>query len=117
MALDRRRFLAACSQAGVASALLPGVLYTLAAQAQDAARPGPAFQVTPELLDMAGALAGVPLTSDQKKMMLQGLTEQRESYEPIRKLKLANSVPPAYVFDPLPQGVKPETAKHEPRWS
>jgi Asp-tRNA(Asn)/Glu-tRNA(Gln) amidotransferase A subunit family amidase len=35
-------------------------------------------------------------------MMLDGLNEQRGSYEPIRGLKLANSVPPALVFHPLP---------------
>ena len=36
MTLDRRSFLAACSRAGITSALMPGVLYTLAAQAQEA---------------------------------------------------------------------------------
>ena len=37
MTLDRRVFLTTCSRAGVTSALLPGILYTLAAQAQEAA--------------------------------------------------------------------------------
>ena len=37
MTLDRRSFLAGCSRAGITSALMPGVLYTLAAQAQEAA--------------------------------------------------------------------------------
>ena len=32
MTLDRRDFLAACSRAGITSALLPGILYTLAAR-------------------------------------------------------------------------------------
>ncbi len=35
MNLDRRAFLNACSSAGITSALLPGVLYTLAVQAQE----------------------------------------------------------------------------------
>ena len=60
MTLDRRRFLASCSQAGVASALLPGVLYTLAAQAQDTTKPNALAKITPEMLDQAAALAGVP---------------------------------------------------------
>ena len=34
--LDRRAFLNACTRAGIASPLLPGILYTLAAQAQEA---------------------------------------------------------------------------------
>ena len=32
---DRRAFLNACTRAGIASPLLPGILYTLAAQAQE----------------------------------------------------------------------------------
>ena len=91
MTLDRRGFLTACSRAGITSALLPGVLYTLAAQAQDAAPAAAGAEqktlakITPEMLDEAAALAGVgPFTADQKKMMLEGLNDQRDSYEPIR---------------------------------
>ncbi len=84
MTLDRRSFLTACSRAGVTSALLPGVLYTLGVQAQEAtgtdqSKP-PKF--TPEMLDQAAMLAGVgPFTAEQKKMMLDGLTDQSGSYE------------------------------------
>ena len=101
MTLDRRRFLASCSQAGVASALLPGVLYTLAAQAQDTTKPNALAKITPEMLDQAAALAGVPLTAEQKKMMLEGLEGQRDSYAQIRKLNIPNSIAPAFVFNPL----------------
>ncbi len=111
MHLDRRGFLAACSSAGITSALLPGILYTLAAQAQEpgaSGKPAELPKITPEMLDQAAALAGVgPFPVEQKKMMLEGLNDQRGSYEPIRALKLANSVPPAYVFHPLPPDVKP----------
>ena len=104
--LDRRGFLSACGRAGITSALLPGILYTLAAQAQEVApgtKPGELPKITPEMIDQAAALAGVgPFTADQKKMMLDGLNEQRAAYEPIRALKMANSVPPAFVFHPLP---------------
>jgi Asp-tRNA(Asn)/Glu-tRNA(Gln) amidotransferase A subunit family amidase len=117
MTLNRRGFLAACSQAGIASALLPGVLYTLAAQAQEATSPEKPFQVTSDMLDQAAALAGVPLTADQKKMMLEGLADQRKSYDAVRKLNLPNSVAPAFIFDPLPPGAKVDTAKKPPRWS
>jgi Asp-tRNA(Asn)/Glu-tRNA(Gln) amidotransferase A subunit family amidase len=117
MTLDRRGFLAACSQAGIASALLPGVLYTLAAQAQEMAKPDEPFKVTDVMLDQAAVLAGVLLTAEQKKMMLGRLEGQRESYQAIRKLKLPNSVAPAFVFDPLPPGAKVDTGKVKPRWS
>jgi Asp-tRNA(Asn)/Glu-tRNA(Gln) amidotransferase A subunit family amidase len=114
MTLDRRGFLAACSRAGITSALLPGVLYTLAAQAEQAApeanapgKPAELAKITAEMIDQAAALAGVgPFTPEQKQMMLDGLKDQRGSYEAIRELKLANSVPPAYVFHPLGANAK-----------
>ena len=113
MTFDRRDFLAACTRAGITSALLPGVLYTLAAQAQEtnpAAKPPELSKITPEMLDQAAALAGVgPFTADQKQMMLQGLNDQRDSYAPIRALKIPNSVAPAYVFHPQ-NATRPEPA-------
>jgi Asp-tRNA(Asn)/Glu-tRNA(Gln) amidotransferase A subunit family amidase len=119
--LDRRGFLAACSRAGITSALLPGILYTLAAQAEGVA-PGAKSsglaKITSEMIDQAALLAGVgPFTADQKKMMLDGLHDQRGFYEPIRALKLANSVAPAFVFHPLPASgaheIRMVTEKHE----
>ncbi len=108
MTLDRRGFLAACSRAGMTSALLPGVLYTLAVQAQEAAPRAKAKEpakITAEMLDQAAALAGVgPFSAEQKQMMLDGLNDQRGSYEAIRALKMANSVAPAFVFNPRPMG-------------
>jgi len=112
MTLDRRDFLAACSRAGITSALLPGILYTLASQAAEGQQqlvkgpPGHASawdKITPEMLDQAAQLAGVgPFTAEQKKMMLEGLTRQRDGYAKIRALKLPNSVAPAFVFHPQP---------------
>src|SRR3569833_4547687 len=103
MNLDRRGFLAACSSAGITSALFPGVLFTLAAQAQEAAGTDQSKppKVTPEMIDQAAILAGVgPFTDEQKKMMIDGLVDQNGSYKAIRKLKIPNSVAPAYVFQP-----------------
>ena len=112
MTLDRRNFLAACSGAGITSALLPGVLYTLAAQAQEAGAAGEHKElpkITPEMIDQAAALAGVgPFTAEQKKLMLDGLNDQRGSYDPIRALKLPNPLAPAYVFHPQPAAKAPE---------
>jgi Asp-tRNA(Asn)/Glu-tRNA(Gln) amidotransferase A subunit family amidase len=126
MAINRRAFLNACTSAGIASPLLPGILYTLATQAQEPAPPAsgagspiasptagsgsggeakpPALpKITSEMLDQAAVLAGVgPFTAEQKKMMLGGLNDQREAYAQIRALKIANDVPPAFVFHPAP---------------
>jgi len=105
MTLNRRRFLTACTRAGIASPLLPGVLCALASQAQDTAgvkADGP-VKITAEMIDQAGAMAGVgPFTDDQKRMMLDGLNDQRSGYDAIRALNLPNSMPPAFVFHPLP---------------
>jgi Asp-tRNA(Asn)/Glu-tRNA(Gln) amidotransferase A subunit family amidase len=104
MTLDRRGFLAACSRAGIISALFPGVLYTLASQAQespdtDQSKPP---KITPEMIDEAAIMVGIgPFADEQKKMMIDGLIDQNGSFKAIRKLKLPNSVAPAYVFHPL----------------
>ena len=114
MTLNRRAFLNACSAAGIVSPLFPGILYTLAAQAQEATPEAPPTagpraaarelpKITFGMIDQAAALAGVgPFTADQKKMMLDALTDQRASYDKIRALNIANSIPPAYVFHPEP---------------
>ena len=111
MKLDRRAFLNACTSAGIASPLLPGILLTLAVQAQEPAdAQGEKLpNITPEMIDQAAGLAGVgPFTADQKKMMLEGLNDERDAYAKIRALKLANSIPPAFVFHPqLPAGAAP----------
>jgi Asp-tRNA(Asn)/Glu-tRNA(Gln) amidotransferase A subunit family amidase len=105
MPLDRRGFLAACSRAGITSALFPGVLYTLASQAQespdtDQSKPP---KITPDMIDQAAIMAGIgPFTDEQKKMMIDGLVDQNGSFKAIRKLKLPNSVQPAYAFHPFP---------------
>jgi Asp-tRNA(Asn)/Glu-tRNA(Gln) amidotransferase A subunit family amidase len=107
MTLDRRGFLAVCSSAGITSALFPGVLYTLAAQAQEATGTDQSKppKITPEMIDSAGVLGGVgPFTDEQKKMMIDGLVDQNGSYKAIRKLKIPNSVAPAYVFQPILPG-------------
>jgi Asp-tRNA(Asn)/Glu-tRNA(Gln) amidotransferase A subunit family amidase len=105
--IDRRGFLSACSRIGIASPLFPGILFTLATQAQepeylDQSKPP---KITPEMIDAAAVLAGIgPFTVEQKQMMLDGLIDNNGSYKAIRKLKLPNSLAPAYVFHPLPAG-------------
>ena len=105
MALDRRGFLTACSRVGMVSPLLPGILYTLAAQAQEAAGTDQSKPptITPEMIDQAAVLAGIgPFTAEQKQMMIDGLVDNNGSCKAIRKLNLANSVAPAFVFHPQP---------------
>jgi len=116
MNLDRRSFLNACSAAGIWSPLMPGILFTLAAQGQEktggkgtsgqgdeTSKARQLAKVTEEMIDRAAELAGVgPFTAEQKKMMLDGMNDQRDGYDKIRAVKLTNDVPPAYVFRPGP---------------
>jgi Asp-tRNA(Asn)/Glu-tRNA(Gln) amidotransferase A subunit family amidase len=106
MTLDRRTFLNACGRVGIASPLFPGILYGLAAAAQQSSesseKPKKA-PITAEMIDQAVQLADIgPFSAEQKTMMLDGLNDQRGGFDAIRALKLPNSVAPAYVFHPLP---------------
>jgi Asp-tRNA(Asn)/Glu-tRNA(Gln) amidotransferase A subunit family amidase len=105
MTLNRRGFLNACAKAGIASPLFPGILFTLAVQAQEPAATDQSKPpvITPEMIDQAGIIAGVgPFTTEQKQMMIDGLVDQNGSIKAIRKLEMPNSVQPAYAFHPLP---------------
>jgi Asp-tRNA(Asn)/Glu-tRNA(Gln) amidotransferase A subunit family amidase len=109
MTLNRRGFLNACAKAGIVSPLFPGVLYTLAAQAQEPAATDQSKPpvITPEMIDQAGIIAGIgPFTAEQKQMMIDGLADQNGSIKAIRKLAMPNSVQPAFAFHPLPAAEK-----------
>ena len=128
--MKRRRFLALCAIAGLGQTLFPEALLSLM---QPAAKSGSAKvshgdllaslpdvpgedatefpKITPEMIEAAAAIAGINLSDAQKKVMVEGLTGQRESIAVIRKLHLPNSVAPAFNFDPVPAGVALETAR------
>jgi len=114
MAFDRRAFLTVTGRLGFASTLLPGTLYTIASQAAEVSS-GP--KITADMIDQAAALAGVMVTPEQKQMMVDGLNQQRDSYAAIRKLEIPNTIPPAYIFDPLVPGAVVDTAQKPARIS
>ena len=85
---------------GIASPLFPGILHTLAAQAQDTDQSKPPT-ITLEMIDQAAVLAAIgPLTDERKMTMIDGLVDNNGSYKAIRKLELPNFVAPAYVSSP-----------------
>ena len=108
--MDRRRFVEACSGMGLASTLLPGVLWAQA-QAKGAAK------ITKEMIDAAAAVAHVDISDDYKQMMLDNLNEQVKGYDAICALHIPNSVEPALLFDPVLASTKYETQKKAPRIS
>ncbi len=124
---DRRRFLSICTAAGLGHTLLPGALLALAshASAQDAAAPAalhPAGvakdalpKITPAMVEAAEAIAGISLTAPQRAMLIEGLTQQRDSVEVIRTMHLGNATAPAFVFDPVPAGMTLDTVRRPMR--
>ena len=68
------------------------------------------------MVEQAAALAGVPIAPNQIPMMLDALNHQRKGYQAIRALHLANSVAPAYIFDPLPPDTRVHTQREAPRY-
>ena len=117
MPLDRRSFLAIAGQFGLASTLFPGVLYAAAAQAKGGEGEASLKPITPEMIEEAAALAGVPIAPEQRQMMLEGLNDEREGYRAIRALELPNAIAPAFVFDPLPAGAVLDTSREPARYS
>lgn len=71
--------------------------------------------ITPEMIDAAATIAGLKLTTEQKAMMLEGLKQHRDSVLVIRSMKIPNSVTPAFVFDPVPAGMKLDTERKPAR--
>src|SRR5215467_12799338 len=122
--MNRRRFLGVCSAAGLGP-LLPGVLWGMAVQAPSTASEMTGAGVdaahlpaiTPEMIDAAAAIAAVKLTDEQKKMVLDGLKQQRDSVLVIRSMKIPNSVAPAFIFDPVPAGMKLDIERKPMRMS
>src|ERR1700730_18845907 len=100
--LNRRGFLGVCSMVGLGQTLLPGALFTLATQAKAQSSPivgGSEVKantealpkITPEMIDAAAVIAGISVTDEHKKMMLEGLEQLRKCYTAIQDLKMPNS--------------------------
>ena len=99
-ALDRRRFMGACSAAGLSGTLFPGVLW---ARIQEEAPESP---ITSAMIAEAEKIAGLELTDEERELMRRGLGRNLDSYAALRELKIPNDVPPSLVFEPAMPGVE-----------
>jgi Asp-tRNA(Asn)/Glu-tRNA(Gln) amidotransferase A subunit family amidase len=97
MSLDRRRFLAAFSAAGVASTLLPGVLW---ARVQEEG----AKKVTMAMLNDALAVSGLTFSDEDKKQILENLNPGR--YDELRKVVIDDTIAPPLYYSPLVPGTR-----------
>jgi Asp-tRNA(Asn)/Glu-tRNA(Gln) amidotransferase A subunit family amidase len=98
--LDRRRFLALASVAGVA---MPGLL---GAEEKKG--------IAAKTLAEAEKVTGLTFTDEERALMLHGLDELKDDYAKLRAIHLDNSVPPALRFDPVLPGIPrlPESSFH-----
>lgn len=71
----------------------------------------PSKTITREQVVNAEALIGLNFNDAKRDSMLAGLNDQLSDYEALRKIPLANSVPPALLFNPIPVGFKFEKTK------
>jgi Asp-tRNA(Asn)/Glu-tRNA(Gln) amidotransferase A subunit family amidase len=101
---DRRSFLGFFAASGLATTLLPGVLW---ARWQEE----PESPITAAMIREAEEVAGLELSDEEREMMRRGLARNLESYEKLRALEIGNEVSPALRFDPLlPEMAPPEPA-------
>ena len=98
--LDRRAFLAVCTRLGLTTTLFPGVLW---AMADDKSK------VTREMIENASIIADVRISDEYKEMMLDSLNSFAKDYEAIYALRIGNDLAPAFIFDPVPMGMKLQT--------
>lgn len=84
------------SGAGLATTLLPGVLWARM-QEQGAQR------ITAAMLKDALAVAGLEFTEEEREQLVNGLNQNLERYETIRGLPLGELAPPLY-FSPIVPG-------------
>lgn len=73
----------------------------------------PSNPITRDNVINAEKLIGLTFTDAKRDSMLDGLKEQLDNYENIRKFHLENSVPPALLFNPIPVGMKSEAKQKE----
>src|SRR5262249_2617851 len=106
--VDRRLFLTTASRFGLGATLFPGALYALA-QGQAA--------VTKDMVLQAATIADVPIPPEDVDAMPNTLNSRTAGYDAIYKLGMANSVAPAYDFDPVPSGMRISTSRKPMRMS
>jgi Asp-tRNA(Asn)/Glu-tRNA(Gln) amidotransferase A subunit family amidase len=88
--MDRRAFTTYFAATGLATTLLPGVLWSIA-HAQEV--------VTREMVERAERIAGLTFTDEQRETIARGLTNNVRNYERLREVDLPNAVAPAVQFD------------------
>ena len=97
--LERRRFLAYFTGAGLTSTLFPGVLWARMQQEQ-------AFRLTAEMVRGAEQLSGLEFSPEEREEMVQAVNQNLDRYEGMRATPLVNGDFPALQFNPALPGMR-----------
>src|ERR1051325_6699932 len=100
--IDRRSFVEGLARFGVATTVFPTVLYAMAEEQK---------KITKEMIASAASVSGLQFDDKQIEMMTEDLQNRLRAFDAIHNLKIANSVAPALVFDPVLPGMNYQQPK------
>jgi Asp-tRNA(Asn)/Glu-tRNA(Gln) amidotransferase A subunit family amidase len=106
----RRRFVTALSGFGLGGTLLPGALLAQVQQSTD-------LSVSAAMLADALTVAGLTVSEDDQKAMLQAVNRNLNSYDEVRKVAIPNDVAPPSYFSPIVPGMKVNRNRESLRFS
>ena len=98
-AATRRQFITYFSSVGLASTLLPGVLWAKLQDEQTA-------RVTGAMLKDALAVAGLEFTDEQREQMLAGVNQNLERYADLRQIRIDPNLAPPLYYSPIVPGTR-----------
>jgi Asp-tRNA(Asn)/Glu-tRNA(Gln) amidotransferase A subunit family amidase/Asp-tRNA(Asn)/Glu-tRNA(Gln) amidotransferase C subunit len=107
---DRRRFLAFFSSIGLASTLLPGVLWARVQEEK-------AVKIDASMIEDAEKIAGLEFTENERELMTRGLNDQVQRFRQLRELPITNDDAPAVQFRALLPSMRLATEKRPFRYS
>jgi Asp-tRNA(Asn)/Glu-tRNA(Gln) amidotransferase A subunit family amidase len=98
-AATRRQFITYFSSVGLASTLLPGVLWAKLQDEQTA-------RVTSAMLKDALAVAGLEFSDEQREQMLTGVNQNLERYAELRQIRIDPNLAPPLYYSPMVPGTR-----------
>src|SRR5262245_17726651 len=106
----RRRFIAQFSSLGLAGTLLPRILW---AEMQQTSTP----QITADMIASAIAMAGLSVSADDQKSMLEAVNGNLTRFNDLRAIHIPNDVSPPFHFSALVPGMTVNKTKQPFRMS
>ncbi|MFC1477021.1 amidase [candidate division KSB1 bacterium] len=95
LTLNRRRFLAYFTAAGLGSTLMPEMM-TVAAQETD--------EITVDMVKTAEKMAGLAFPPEMRERFARELTQLRTTYKNLSDMNMGQETPPCLIFNPIPPG-------------